>query len=161
MCFAFFCAIQNVLRELLDGSTKRCESKLRQLEALFTKGDTDDGNAVDDAREEEAERQEQTAEDDPDYVCNGVLAKIRINIGAEGPNRNASHLECLLAEGNTNDGDAPQKANEEPANSGEKTGQNEPNKIANKLHTCFSFFNIGCTYINKKNKNCQYICKKS
>lgn len=120
--------------ELLDGCAERGKCKARKLEALFAEGDTDNGDAPDNTRHAEAERKEQPAEYYPDNVCNGMRAEILIYRGAERPERNPCQLERLLAEGNTDNGDAPNDSGKEPRNSRPQSGKQEPQNVAECLH---------------------------
>ena len=53
---------------------------------------------------------------------------------AEGPDGKFSHLESLLAERNTDNGDAPDKAHKEPCDCRAETGKEEPKYVADCLH---------------------------
>ena len=54
---------------LRNGCSEGECSKLCKLEALLTEGDTDNGDAPDDSREEEAKPKAKAAEDKPENVA--------------------------------------------------------------------------------------------
>ena len=114
-------------------------SKLSQLECLLAKGNTDDGNAEDQADENIAKSHSETAEDEPDHVCDGVRAEVAVDGSAEGGENKACHLECLFAEGDTDDGDAPKQTGEKEGQRAAKTAKEEPDQIADKFHSVFPF----------------------
>ena len=118
---------------LLDCSAEGACAKASELKALLAEGDTDDGDAPDKAGKEEAEHKSEAAEDEPDDISDGVTGYLNNGL-AEGPERKLSHLECLLAKGDTDDSDAPDKAHKEPHKRGTKTGKEEPKYVADCLH---------------------------
>ena len=53
---------------------------------------------------------------------------------SEGESSKLSKLEALLTEGDTDDGDAPDEAEEEPADACAETCEEEPKDIADSFH---------------------------
>ena len=64
---------------------------------------------------------------------------------AKGSKGKLCHLESLLAEGDTDDGDAPNDTKEEPSKCRRKTGKEEPKKIADEFHEKFPPYNRACS----------------
>ena len=121
-------------QKLVNGSTEGECTKLSELEALLAEGDTDDGDAPDNTGEEEAESNAESTKDEPDDIGDGMLTEVAIYSLAEGGKRELSHLEALLTEGNTDDGDAPDDTQEEPCKSHCNTGKDEPKNVADEFH---------------------------
>ena len=119
---------------LRNGCSEGESSKLSKLEALLTEGDTDNGDAPDKTCESEAEAKAEAAEYEPDDIRDGVAAEVAVYGSAEGPERKLSKLEALLTEGDTDDGDAPDEAEEEPADACAETCEEEPKDIADSFH---------------------------
>ena len=114
-------------------------SKLSQLECLLAKGDTDDGNAEDQADKQISDRHSKAAEEEPDHVCDGVRAEVAVDGLAEGGENKACHLERLSAEGDTDDGNAPKQTGEEEGERATKAAKEEPDQIADEFHSVFPF----------------------
>jgi len=118
----------------LDSSAKGHQSKGSQLKALLAKGNTDNGDAPNDTGNRKAKRDAETTEYKPDQVCNGMLAKIGVYLLTKGEEGKLSQFEGLLAEGNTDDGDAPENAQEEPGKTCTKAGKEEPKNVTQSFH---------------------------
>ena len=126
--------------KLVDHRAEGSEGELRKLEALLAEGDTDDGNAPDKTSEHETESNAESTKDEPDDVSKRMLAKVGVYSLAKGSKGKLCHLESLLAEGDTDDGDAPNDTKEEPSKCRRKTGKEEPKKIADEFHEKFPPF---------------------
>ena len=117
---------------------KRCAEgegcKLRKLEALSAKWDTDDGDAPNESGEDKSDPEPEAAEDKPEHVCDGVLSKVAVYGSAKGPDGKLRKLEALLTEGNTDNGDAPDESEEEPADTCTKAGEEEPKNVTDSFH---------------------------
>ena len=120
--------------KLLNGCTEgnRCERS--QLEALFAEGDADDGDAPEDACKKVGNCKTDAAQEEPDDVGDRVLAEVSGNRFAEGPKSECSQLKCLLAEGNTDDGNTPNKTDEEPSDCGAESRKEEPKNVCDRFH---------------------------
>ena len=99
------CPYKNV--KLINSCAEGECAKLSELEALLSCGDTDQSDAKNYAYKEIADAESKAAEDEPDYVSDGVGTEVGVNGLAEGGKAKASKLEALLTEGNTDKSDAP------------------------------------------------------
>ena len=119
-----------VYNELVDHRAEGSEGELSQLPALSAEGDTDDGKAKNDAEDTENENHQNTAKDIPEDVQDRMLVEISNNDLAEGQDRELRKFKGLATEGDTDEGNAPNNAEKEPSEGGDKPGNHEPNKIA-------------------------------
>ena len=131
-----------------NGCAEGNEGQLCQLEALFAEGDTDDGDAPDQANEQEAESHFPTEQQAPDNIGDGVFAKIAVDGFAKGPDDQSCHFEALFTKGDTDDGDAKKQACKEVSNAACKTCENKPENVTDCLHEKSS---------NKNDMHRQYI----
>ena len=129
-----------------DVRTEREQRQLCQFEALLTERDANDGNIEYNARNRIAECQFETAEDQPDDIGDGVFAEIGFDDGAKGPKRQTCQFERLQAKRNTDDGDAPQKAEQKPGNGAAEANKDEPNDVADRFHNSNLLLLIKGTY---------------
>ena len=70
---------------LFDRSAKGEEGKLHKFEALNSARDAYDRDAVEDAHYKIGNGEFPTAEDCPKNICDGMLAKIQVNLFSKGP----------------------------------------------------------------------------
>ena len=84
------------------------ERETSHLEVLATEGDTDDGDAKQNAEEDVHQACPQSATNDPDDIQGDADAAYRtfafFHLGAERPQAEQTQLECLQCHGNTDDG---------------------------------------------------------
>ena len=99
--------ISKIVLRPYDNGSERNERELCELKALFAERNSDDRNAPEYAREEIGERESQTAENDPDHVCDRMLFKVGLGFSAERPERKRREFETLCAERDADDRDTP------------------------------------------------------
>ena len=115
---------------LIDGCSEGCEREASDLEVLLCEGDTDDGNAKNNANDELKYCEEQTAENEPERVAEGMLLKVGLNSLAEGEEGEACHLKALDAYGDTYKGHAPNKTENKPDETGDQSAGYEPKDVS-------------------------------
>ena len=95
--------------KLCDNSAEGAESKLRKLEALLTKGNSNDGNAENYAKNAVEETEDHTAKNVENKVEGGTSSLVNDGL-AKGLENKLSKLEVLLTEGNTDNSNAKQNS---------------------------------------------------
>lgn len=125
------------LNALCYGCSEGQEGKCAKSKALLSKGDTDNGNAKSYADQEVYKSKLRAAKEDPDKVHNGMAVKISLHTATEGPDSIACDLDKLKAEGDADDSNAERDTYNEVNNCHPKAVNQEPDKIANKLHIYF------------------------
>ena len=70
---------------LMDIGAEGEGGELCQFEALQAEGDTDDGDAEEQGGQKQTDRHLKSAENEPDHIGDGVLAKIEANLCPHGP----------------------------------------------------------------------------
>ena len=118
------------LTQLVDGCTEGSKGVTSELEALLSKGNTDDGNAPDNAEDPLEYCEEETAEYKPERVSNGMLLEVGLNSLAEGPDCEHSELEALKTYRNTYKCYAPNYTDKEPNECGDKSAGEQPEYVA-------------------------------
>jgi hypothetical protein len=107
---------------------------------LFGERDADDGDKEECAEKEMAQRNPNTADQDPDHVENNIQASIGPIVShyffTERPKSQSCHLDRLQAEGNADDGNHHKDAADQVLNGNKYSAKNEPNDIAEKSHEC-------------------------
>ena len=63
-----------------------------------------------------------------------MLSEIGVDGRAHRPDREPRHLERLQTEGDADDGDAPEKSEQKPRDRRFKTGEDEPEDVADCFH---------------------------
>ena len=119
--------------KLSNDSAEGLEGKLSKLEALLTEGDTYEGNAECKAKYEVDGCKHDTAKNSEDEVEKGTLS-FEINGLAEGLEYKLSELEVLLTEGDTYDGNAKYKTENEVYCSEDEAAEYAPKEIAEFFH---------------------------
>ena len=119
--------------KLCNSSAEGLEGKLSELEALLTEGDTYKGNAECNTKYEVKDCEYDTAEDVPKYVEEGALS-IENYALAEGEKHKLSHLEVLLTEGDTDEGNAECKTKYEVNSSKDEATEYAPKEITEFFH---------------------------
>lgn len=118
-----------------DDGAEGQQRELRLLEALEAEGDADDGDAQQYAVEQGLEGKEDAAEYEPEHVEDGGAGSAAVlDLLAEREEREAGHLEALRAHRDAHDGDAPQRADENPAHALPKPREDEPQYVADNAH---------------------------
>ena len=103
------------------------ERELRELEALQAEGNTDDRDAPQQPEDRVQQRHLQPSEQKPEDVDQKRPDAALIgDRPAERSERKLSELEALDADGDPDDGDAPQHPPEDPRQSAEDPAENEP-----------------------------------
>ena len=115
---AFFISVS----KLCNCSAEGLEGKLSKLEALLTEGDTYEGNAKCDAKYEVEDAEDLSAKKEEEEVEHRALS-VEYNALAEGLENKLSHLEPLLTEGDTYDGKAESKTENEVYCSEDETAE--------------------------------------
>jgi hypothetical protein len=118
---------------LSNSSAEGLESKLCKLEALLTEGDTYEGNAECNAEYEVNGCKHDAAKNSEDEVEKGTLS-FEINSLAEGLEYKLSELEVLLTEGDTYNGNAKYKTENEVYCSEDEAAEYAPKEIAEFFH---------------------------
>ena len=80
---------------LIDGCSEGRKREASDLEVLLCEGDTNDGNAKNNANDELEHCEEQTAENEPERVAEGMLLKVGLNSLTEGEEGETCHLKAL------------------------------------------------------------------
>ena len=119
--------------KLCNCSAERLEGELSELEALLTEGDTYEGNAKCDAKYEVEDAEYLTAKKEEEEVEEGALS-VEYNALAEGLENKLCHLEPLLTEGDTYEGNAESKTKNEVYCSEEKSAKYAPKEVAEFFH---------------------------
>ena len=121
------------LLELCNSSSVGLESKLSELEALLTEGDTYEGNAECNAEYEVNGCKNDAAKNSEDEVEKGTLSSENNSL-TEGLKYKLSELEVLLAEGDTYEGNAECKTENEVYCSEDEAAEYAPEEIAEFFH---------------------------
>ena len=122
-----------VIIKLSNESTEGLECKLSELEALLTEGDTYKGNAEYDTKYEVEDAEDFATKDEEEEVKEGALS-CKYNSLTEGLEYKLSHLEVLLAEGDTDEGHAECDAKNEVYCSEDKAAKYTPKEVAEFFH---------------------------
>ena len=117
-----------------DGGTEGKEGQLHELAGLQTQGNTDDGDAADDPREQVAEGHFPARQHSPEDVGDGMLVEVAGDLLAEGGEGELGGLEALGAQGDPDDGDAEQQTQQSPAQTQPDSAENEPDDVGNEFH---------------------------
>lgn len=102
------------LRCRLYGSTEGAYSKLSELERLLSEGDTDNCDAPNNTEQEMSEHKLKSAKDKPNDISYGMRSEVGLNLLTHRPEGKLSELECLNAEGDTDNGNTPTDTDAEP-----------------------------------------------
>lgn len=121
------------MAKLCNGSAEGLESELCKLEALLTEGNTDKSYAKCYAEYEVYKAEYDAAKKVPKYVEEGALS-VEYNALAEGLKNELSHLEVLLTEGDTDEGNAEYKTENEVHCSEDETAEYAPKEVAKFFH---------------------------
>ena len=119
--------------QLCNCSAERLEGKLSKLEALLTEGDTYEGNAKCDAKYKVKNAEDLSTKKEEEEVENGALS-VENNALAEGLENKLGHLEPLLTEGDTYDGKAECKTENEVYCSEDEAAEYAPKEVAEFFH---------------------------
>ena len=120
-------------QKLYNCSTEGLEGQLSKLEALLTEGDTYEGYAKCYAKYEVEDAEYLTAKKEEEEVEEGALS-IEYNALAEGLENKLSHLEPLLTEGDTYEGNTESKAENEVYCSENEAAKYAPKEVAEFFH---------------------------
>ena len=112
-----------LLKKLFDLCAEGSKRKGCELEALSSERNTDDGDAPEKTGKEEAKGKTESTEDEPNDVCDRMLTKVLVNLFTKGPNNKAREFKALKSERNTDNGNAPEKAEEEVTDCSVKSGK--------------------------------------
>lgn len=118
---------------LCNCSAEGLEGELSELEALLTEGDTYESNAKYYAKYEVEDAEYLTAKKEEEEVEEGALS-IEYNALAEGLENKLSHLEPLLTEGDTYEGNTESKAENEVYCSENEAAKYAPKEVAEFFH---------------------------
>lgn len=114
---------------------ERQQREFGHLERLQAERDADDGDAVDNARDEVARRHGQAGAEQPDDAGDERGRAAAVFDGfAKGRERERGHFEGLAPQRNPDDGDAEDASYEEPVNGGEDAAEEHPDDVAEKSH---------------------------
>ena len=103
------------------------ESQLCQLEHLHTKGDTYYGHAEQQSEYGKFKCHFDSAEYEPEYIHQQTYCTSAVSyLLAEWAEAKLCHFEALCPDRYANDGDTPQKSDQQPAQSAEKSAENKP-----------------------------------
>ena len=119
--------------QLCNCSAERLEGKLSKLEALLTEGDTYEGNAESKTKYEVKNAEHLTAKKEEEEVKHRALS-VEYNALAEGLENKLRHLEPLLTEGDTYEGKAECKTENEVNSSENKAAEYAPKEVAEFFH---------------------------
>ncbi len=119
---------------------------------LYAPGNTDNGYAQQNAKDNVAGKGQQTAADKPqDIKGQGDAARRAVaspDGGAEGPQAEQSDLARLPSPGQSDDGDCQGQTGREITYGGFQTAENQPKNITNDFHAFpFFLFNKANVYI--------------
>ena len=126
---AFFISVS----KLCNCSAEGLEGKLSKLEALLTEGDTYEGNAESYSKYEVEDAEDFAAKYEEEEVEEGALSVEYYSL-AEGLENKLSHLEPLLTEGDTYEGKAECKTENEVNSSENKAAEYAPKEVAEFFH---------------------------
>ena len=121
------------LLRLCNSSAEGLEGKLSKLEALLTEGDTYEGNAKSDTKNEVKKAEHLTAKKEEEEVENRALL-VEHNGLAEGLENKLRHLEPLLAKRNTYESNAESDTKNEVQESEDLAAKYAPKEIAEFFH---------------------------
>ena len=119
--------------KLSNDSTEGLEGKLSKLEALLTEGDTYESNAKCDAKYEVEDAEDLATDNEEEEVKEGALSCKYYGL-AEGLEHELSHLEVLLAEGDTDESYAEYATKKEVYSSKDLAAKYTPKEIAEFFH---------------------------
>jgi hypothetical protein len=128
--------------KLCNCSAEGLEGELSELEALLTEGDTYKSNAKCYTKYEVEDAEYLTAKKEEEEVKHGALS-VEYNSLAEGLEDELSHLEPLLTEGDTYEGNAEYKTKNEVYCSEKEAAEYAPEEVAEFFHCneLLTFFN--------------------
>ena len=118
---------------LCNCSAEGLEGKLCKLEALLTEGDTYESNAKCYAKYKVEDAEDLSAKKEEEEVEEGALS-VEHNALAEGLENKLCHLEPLLTEGDTYEGNAESKTKNEVYCSEDKAAKYAPKEVAEFFH---------------------------
>ena len=125
------------------------QRQLRDLEKLFSKWDSDNRDAQDNAQEEVAKSQQPSAYKEPDDVQKERNRfPFVTDFLAERVQGNAGQLEALQTDGNADNGDAPQAAGKKPPKSTNESAEDDPEYISYKSHFLSPFSAAFLPFLN-------------
>ena len=129
--FRFLCYLSGLhyMGSYYNGS-EWAQRKLRDLEKLFSKRDSDNRDAQDKSQEEVAKSQQPPAYKKPDDVQKERNRfPFVTDFLAERVQRDTGQLEALQSDRNADNGDAPQAAGKKPSKSTDESAEDDPENI--------------------------------
>lgn len=93
---------------LPDDRPERRKRQSRQLKALLSERDSDDGHTPQDTDKKKRNSQYKSAKNQPNDISKRMPSKIRVDISAKGPKHQPCQLEALGTERDADNGQAPQ-----------------------------------------------------
>ena len=134
------------LVRLNNQCAKGSKGETCNLEALLTEGDTDKGNAENNA-DKVAEQCKDGCDWRPNQVCERMSFVADVYNLTEGEAHKSCNLEALLTERNTDESYAESNAHEEPNEREYKTARKEPEKVSELLHFVILLYKFVYTVI--------------